>query len=87
MKLSLLRIRNFRCFESTEISIDTMHALVGSNNAGKSSVLRALDIFFNPSTRKIDEESFHHKDTTKRIEIECLFTCLTNEDKESLGPY
>ena len=58
MKLKTLRIRNFRCYKSIEIQVDSMHALVGSNNAGKSTVLHALDFLFNPSTKKINEESF-----------------------------
>jgi putative ATP-dependent endonuclease of OLD family len=50
MKLIQLRIRNFRCYKD-EISIDfdDMTALVGRNDAGKSSVMDALDIFFNDS--------------------------------------
>jgi len=48
MKLIQLRIRNFRCYKD-EISIDfdDMTALVGRNDAGKSSIMDALDIFFN----------------------------------------
>lgn len=50
MKLIQLRMRNFRCYKH-EISIDfdDMTALVGRNDAGKSSVMDALDIFFNDS--------------------------------------
>lgn len=48
MKLIQLRIRNFRCYKD-EISIDfdDMTALVGRNDAGKSTIMDAMDIFFN----------------------------------------
>lgn len=46
MKLKKLKIRNFRCCEAMEIEVNAMHALVGANNAGKSTVLHALDFLF-----------------------------------------
>lgn len=48
MKLAQLRLRNFRCYQE-EISIDfgDMTALIGRNDAGKSTIMDALDIFFN----------------------------------------
>ncbi len=48
MKLVQLRLRNFRCYKD-EISLDfgDMTALIGRNDAGKSTIMEALDIFFN----------------------------------------
>ena len=62
-----------------------MHALVGANNAGKSSVLRALDFLFNPSTKSLNEESFWNKDTTLEIRVEAIFTELTQKETEALA--
>lgn len=87
MKLKTVRIRNFRCHKSMEIDIGSMHALVGSNNAGKSAVLRALDFLFNPSPKRINEESFYFKDTSLRIEVEGLFTDLTEGETNDLQTY
>ena len=64
-----------------------MHALVGANNSGKSTVLRALDYLFNPSTRTLTNESFWNSDTNLEIRIEALFTGLTQIENEVLGPY
>lgn len=48
MKLKALKIKNFRGYrEETIISFDEFTAFVGKNDVGKSSVLEALDIFFN----------------------------------------
>lgn len=48
MKLAQIRLRNFRCYKD-EVSIDfgDMTALIGRNDAGKSTIMEALDIFFN----------------------------------------
>lgn len=41
-------IQNFRCFKDrTEIDINNMTVFVGRNDIGKSSILEAMDIFFN----------------------------------------
>lgn len=48
MKIKTLRIKNFRgyCGETT-INFEDLTAFVGKNDMGKSSVLEALDVFFN----------------------------------------
>lgn len=48
MKITTLKIKNFRgYFDETVINFDNLTAFVGKNDIGKSSVLEALDIFFN----------------------------------------
>ena len=87
MKLAEVRIKNYRSCRDVNITLANMHALVGANNAGKSSILRALDFFFNPSTRQIDEEAFWNKDTSQPIRVEGLFVELTDHEKETLAAY
>lgn len=87
MKLTNVRIQNFRSCRDVSIEVGGMHALVGANNAGKSSILRALDFLFNPSTKSLNEESFWNKDTSLEIRVEAIFSYLTNKEKEALGAY
>lgn len=87
MKLTNLRIQNFRSCRDITLEISNMHALVGANNAGKSAVLRALDFLFNPSTKLLNEESFWNKDTSLEIRVEAIFSDLTVKEKEELKPY
>lgn len=87
MKLTNVRIQNFRSCRDVSLEVGGMHALVGANNAGKSSVLRALDFLFNPSTKSLNEESFWNKDTSLEIRVEAVFSDLTDKEKEVLGAY
>ena len=53
MKLREIILKNFRgYYAETRITIDDLTALIGKNDVGKSTILEALDIFFNQS--KID---------------------------------
>lgn len=50
MKIEKLILENFRGYQTrTEILFNQFTALIGKNDAGKSSVLEALDIFFENS--------------------------------------
>lgn len=48
MKIESIKIKNFRSYkEETLIRFDDLTVLVGKNDIGKSTILEALDIFFN----------------------------------------
>ena len=47
MKIANIHIRNFRCLYNISISCENLIALVGRNGTRKSSVLKAIDIFFD----------------------------------------
>ena len=63
MKLTHLRICNFRCFGGveTEIALDDTTFILGPNGAGKTAVLQALARMFSldPAQRKIRTSDFH----------------------------
>ena len=57
MKLKQLRIKNFRGYSNeTVVNFDDFTAFVGKNDIGKSSVLEALDIFFNDGSGVVKTE-------------------------------
>jgi energy-coupling factor transporter ATP-binding protein EcfA2 len=87
MHLRRLLVKNFRSWKDAEFDIGKMHAILGANNAGKSSLLRALDLLFNPSTRALSEESFWNSDTSQRIWVEAVFKDLSTAEKETLRAY
>lgn len=63
MKLTHLRICNFRCFGSaaTEIALDDTTFILGPNGTGKTAVLQALARMFSldPALRKVRPSDFH----------------------------
>lgn len=75
MKLHRVRIRNFRCYrEETSISFDDITGMVGKNDAGKSAVMEALDIFLNDST--LDKDDASKSGDPKDLTIICEFCDL-----------
>jgi len=47
MKISKILLENFRAFRSSEIDVRNLNVFLGKNDQGKSSILEAMDIFFN----------------------------------------
>lgn len=57
MKIESIRIKNFRGYQdSGDIKIDDFTAFIGKNDAGKSTILDALNIFFGNHNAKIDKD-------------------------------
>ncbi|WP_406735956.1 ATP-dependent nuclease [Thioclava sp. GXIMD4215] len=73
MKLERIRLEKFRGIRSADIEVGTELALVGQNSGGKSSILRALNAFFNFSEERENFESSRHafqKTSTAVIDLE-----------------
>lgn len=79
MKISQVKITNFRSY-SSEVSIDfnDLTAFIGKNDVGKSTVLEALDIFFNDGKGvvKLDKEDLNKeclRNDNQNIRISVVF--------------
>lgn len=62
MKLKAIKLKNFRSYrDEVTISINDLTAFVGKNDIGKSTILEALDIFFNNGNGavKLDKKDFN----------------------------
>ncbi|HCF4361064.1 AAA family ATPase [Pseudomonas aeruginosa] len=60
MKLKKIYIEKFRAIRYSEIKVSSELALVGQNSSGKSSILRALNSFFNFEEERKNFESGRH---------------------------
>ncbi len=93
MKLTELKIENFRSFKDETIRFDDYTCFVGPNGSGKSGVLMALNIFFRESKSTqtdmltLSEEDFHLKKTGKPVKITLTFEELTEEAKKDFQHY
>jgi predicted ATP-dependent endonuclease of OLD family len=75
MNLKSLTINNFRAYQSeTRIEFDQLTTIIGKNDIGKSTILDALEIFFNNDTVKIETSDANIHSTNKTVEITCEFT-------------
>ncbi|WP_263772932.1 ATP-binding protein [Propionivibrio soli] len=75
MRLETVTLKNFRCYED-EIKVDfsDLTTFVGRNDTGKSSVLEALEIFFNNGVVSIEQSDAHVHSGNEKVEITCEFT-------------
>lgn len=60
VRITRLKIEKFRAIASADIELGDTVALVGQNGSGKSSILRALNAFFNFDDEKADFENGNH---------------------------
>lgn len=82
MKLCKVEIDKFRSIEHTEIDIDSLAIFIGENNAGKSNILRAIELFYESSIKGINEEYFYFKYRNKPISVILTFDRLNDYEKE-----
>lgn len=77
MRLKSITIENFRCYKDCiSVAFDDLTTFVGKNDIGKSTILDALEIFFNNDTVKIDNKDPNIHSDSKIVSISCDFTEL-----------
>ena len=45
--IDIIQLENYRCFEKTQIKLKEIVVFVGKNNAGKTTIIQALDKLVN----------------------------------------
>lgn len=91
MRIAAVTVRNFRSLKDVALNLGDYGAFIGANGAGKSSVLYALDWFFNDTP--LTESDVHGceeegcGDGEQTIEVSVTFSDLTPEDRERLQQY
>lgn len=87
MYLSSIQIKNFRCFDDQDHTIEFnsgLTVLVGENDSGKSAILDAIKIVLGTTDLgwyRLESTDFHNEDTTKEISIVCKFSNLTSDEQ------
>ncbi|MDF2077076.1 AAA family ATPase [Pseudomonas mendocina] len=81
-KITKLLIKNFGCIgpEGVEVDIDKIVVLVGANNSGKSTILRAFEVV--TEGQKLTQDDFHNRQIVPGAlpEIE-LHSIVTDDNK------
>lgn len=69
MKISRIKIENFRSIKSTEFTTDNFNIVVGQNNCGKTNFFEAVEFFFNGAGRGGLSNDLKHK---RKSDLEIL---------------
>lgn len=86
-----ITIRNFRSIHKQTFSSEEITTFVGKNDAGKSNILRALNLFFNNETDPLKKFNFYEdyninakvaQNKAKEISIELVFKLPSSYRKE-----
>ena len=65
--IDTVRIAGFRGISDLEISLSRVTVLIGTNNSGKTSLLKALQLALGDYSRQLSEEDFHIGIDDKRV--------------------
>ncbi|MCH8291815.1 AAA family ATPase [Candidatus Poribacteria bacterium] len=80
MKLESVKLKNFRGYRTeTIIPISDLTAFIGKNEAGKSTILEALEIFFNNNLVSCEKADLNIDADNTNIEITCVFSAFPDE--------
>ena len=86
MIIKEVRVKNFRCLSECTLSCHRLTALVGRNGSGKSALLAALRMFYDPAA-EYDEEDFHGGLTAAPIQVAITFNQLAQGEEELFSAY
>jgi putative ATP-dependent endonuclease of the OLD family len=90
MYISNIEIKNYKNFRSNIIEFNEgINVIIGHNNAGKSNLLKAMALIFNPSTKKnLTIDDFNKTIPLEELKLQPpsvnISITLTQEDKEDL---
>jgi AAA15 family ATPase/GTPase len=73
-----IRVQNFRSVLDETLLCANLTALVGANGSGKSTFLKALELFYSTAP-SIDVEDFYNRDTSNEIVFAVTFKGLSKE--------
>lgn len=86
MIIRRLEVRNFRALKEVSLECEELTAILGRNGCGKSTILKALDVFYNVSYLVTDYDYFG-KETKEPISIQVTYGDLSQEELNEFSVY
>ncbi|SFD21223.1 ATP-dependent nuclease [Flavobacterium phragmitis] len=81
IRLKTIRIKGFRGFKNIEVDFQNTTVLVGTNNAGKTTLLKALQVVLTNSHFITNDDFFYYEDhIDDSIIIDLLFVPIDEEN-------
>jgi putative ATP-dependent endonuclease of the OLD family len=87
MFIEKIEVENFRSIRSAEVSFSEMTTFIGRNGAGKSTVLYALESFYNVGAQYSHLDYYNHKQTDVSIRIRVTYAELQTDELAEFGTY
>lgn len=84
IQIDVARISGFRGISDMEITLSRITVLFGQNNAGKTSIIKALQLALGDYSRYLSDEDFHIGDDERRqdnITIDLRFVALESGNR------
>ncbi|MGA2465648.1 MAG: ATP-dependent endonuclease [Thermodesulfobacteriota bacterium] len=86
MIIESMHVKNFRSILEETLNFEGLTALVGANGSGKSTFLRALELFYSTSP-KFDMEDFYNSETGSEASIAVTYKELSEAAKDRFRSY
>ena len=83
MKLKNFTIRNFRSIDEMSFELCDFTSLIGPNNCGKSSILKAIDMFLKMTKPSLDDWRKGHEN--EPIIFEGIFDDIQEWERDKPG--
>lgn len=83
MRLKRAEIFNYRSIRQATIEFGDQTRLIGGNGCGKSSVVKALELFYAPAKTTVSRDDFFGRDEANEIEIALTFHEFSDQEKET----
>lgn len=87
MFIENVEIENFRSIKSASVSLENVSAFVGRNGVGKSTLLYALDTFYNVGAQYSNLDYYNHQTVDTAIRIQLTFGGLRNDERTVFANY
>lgn len=88
MKLSQLRVHNYRSIKDAVLAVSDMLILLGPNNHGKSNVLSAIEFGLSSSAKPASDDFFAFRsDDDPSLWVEMTFDRLTEQEQTTFQKY
>lgn len=86
MIIESVQIENFRCIKKAKLNCDELTVIIGRNGSGKSSFLKAIDIFYDVNA-PITVEDFFNRATSEEILMRVTYAQLKEEEIKEFQTY
>lgn len=80
-----ISVRNFRSIDLLDIDLERLTVLLGANSAGKSTVIRALEWFFDGE--RFDLDDVRDRNPELVVSVRVTFTRFADADRQAFPGY